>query len=383
MNKDKLKNIIPILLLLFFSLKQIIVNYSTINQYHIYSKLNHTLTFGIVFLLVFFIIFFCQYKIKQYAAITFIGIMIVVSSFITKDLAIVVFYLFVLALKNIDYKKIVKTICFSQITGVSLILMLFNLGLIDERISTRLGIVRRSYGFGHPAFLSTFYLMIVMELFYLYENKIKYYHIIIVVILAEIIDRTTDGRTNMYCLFLFLFLFVIRKSFRKILDLKTIMYVTNYIFLFLALLCSVYLAAKFNPYNILEAKLNSILSNRLYLSNYFWNNYGPSLFGQPLKFISTLEGSLTGQSVLILDNFYLNLVIKFGLVMTGLFVGFVLKLLKLLYLREETTLLIIVFVFLVYSLISPIIINLELNFIFFAGVFIFQKQYNPKNEQFN
>ena len=361
-----------------YIIKNVLLNFSTINIFHRYSQINQVVTITILVLLLFNIVLFSCFRLKELLIIIFAGLITAVSSWKSGDLSFFVYFICIVALKNIEFDTILVRIIAIQFISILLILILFKMNIIPERVSERLGIIRHSFGFNHPGHLPTFCLFIFMGATYLIKDRFKLYMFIPMITIMIVLNKLTDGRTSFFCFIIFCTLYVFNRYF----DLSKIINFLNVFLPSFFVLLSVYIT-RFMTRNKIYYELDLLLSGRFSFMNYFYNNYGISILGQKLNIFTTYESELNvGVTTQVLDNLYLGLLIKYGLLFCVIFLLFLFFLERCLYSKKEYTLMIILLVVLVYSLISNIAPLVELNFIFIVGVALF-KNNNSFKERHN
>ncbi len=96
-------------------------------------------------------------------------------------------------------------------------------------------------------------------------------------------------------------------------------------------------------------KLNVLLTTRISLGNYFYQQYGVTLFGQNVVYHL---GASAGVAYYFLDNEYLVYLINYGLLATTLFVGYIILLTNKAIVTKRYGLLIAIITFAVYGFVE-------------------------------
>ena len=214
------------------------------------------------------------------------------------------FIYFICALAFMDEKndkKIVALFTIITIIGFISVILAGETGLINVRISGRVGIYRSSLGFGNVNTPFVYYTAIIFGLYYLFgdNKKILIPIYIIATLIAMYIFKETDSRTGYYIYYLFIGSSLLYNKKANKYFSEIIPY-TFFIFLFISIaIALLYGQDHSNDVNI-------FLSNRPYFSYYYIKNFlWFNLLGNNSNFYY------------VLDNFYLATLVKMG------FVGFI------------------------------------------------------------
>lgn len=106
---------------------------------------------------------------------------------------------------------------------------------------------------------------------------------------------------------------------------------------------------------------DELLSHRISLAYSILDNYGISLLGQYIPLVSTTEARRTGLTALVLDNAYMHLLLRYGVV---LFVVFILFYSYFIYISfEEKGILSMLIVFLYCGITETWLIRIEIDFL--------------------
>lgn len=214
------------------------------------------------------------------------------------------FIYFICALAFLDEKNNRKLVTlFTIITIISFIGVVLSgeLGIINIKMSGRVGIYRSSLGFGNVNTPFVYFTAIMFGLYYLFgdNKKLLFLIYILTTFVAIYIFGATNSRTGYYIYYLFIISSLlynkkINKYFSKIVPS------TFFIFLIVSILIAVLYGQN------ISNEVNVFLSNRPYFSYYYIQNY--------------LWFNLLGNNIVsyyVLDNFYLATLVKIG------FIGFI------------------------------------------------------------
>ncbi len=246
-----------------------------------------------------------------------------ISSRLTGNYLPLRFIFVILASKNVEFKKIVKNDMLVRIALMIIVVLCHYAGITNDYILYRSDeTIRNSMGFSHPNIFSFHLLMITLEFFYLKytnnrRNKLSDYLLLIVVLI--IMNVCSDSRSSMLALFVFGILFFFRDAIYKYSSKhKSILFIFGFLFIgftIVSILCTIF----YSPSNSFLYSLDKITSYRLYYSNYFYNTYGFSLLGQKVVTISTEYAMLNGVNALVLDNVYIQLLVRYGVLVYSIF----------------------------------------------------------------
>ena len=262
--------------------------------------LNYSMLFVLVGLCV-INIYYKKFNTKQ----TFLmAIFLLLSSLMfvvyNEDNLFIYFICAVAFIDEVDDKKIVSLFTIVSIISFIGVIISANAGLINVKISGRVGIYRSSLGFGNVNTPFIYFTAILFGLYYLFGDKKKILIIIylLTTLAAIYIFRETDSRTGYYLYYAFITCSLLyNKKVNKYVS-KVVPY-TFIIFVIVSILISVLYGGD------LHNSVNVALSNRPFYSYYYIKNY--------------LWFNLIGNNIItyyVLDNFYLALLVKIG------FIGF-------------------------------------------------------------
>ena len=147
-----------------------------------------------------------QYSKKEWIAIAIAGILVSISYLVNDKDEVVRAAVFVISCKNIDVKKILKVVFGITLAGSVILFVLAASGTFGAMTMTANfgrgpfpGIVETRYcfGMGHPnAFQCMMYMMTVLCL-YIYVDKMKWYHFVLLLLINVMTYHYTDSNTAM------------------------------------------------------------------------------------------------------------------------------------------------------------------------------------------
>lgn len=147
-----------------------------------------------------------QYSKKEWIAIAIAGILVSISYLVNDKDEVVRAAVFVISCKNIDVKKTLKVVLGITLAGSVILFVLAASGTFGAMTMTANfgrgpfpGIVETRYcfGMGHPnAFQCMMYMMTVLCL-YIYVDKMKWYHFVLLLLINVMTYHYTDSNTAM------------------------------------------------------------------------------------------------------------------------------------------------------------------------------------------
>lgn len=176
--------------------------------------------FQITFALFFFKVCLTRYTIREYMTIFFFGILGIVSYLITGRNEILRLIMLIAACKDVDMKKCMKMIFWMTLAGCFLIIVLSLTGIYGAVSLTmdfgRGGVeTRYALGMGHPNALHCMVWALTSLGLYLYGDKLKLYHYILILILNMSVFMLSYSRTSLLVGIFAIFLFYLTSEKRK------------------------------------------------------------------------------------------------------------------------------------------------------------------------
>jgi hypothetical protein len=144
---------------------------------------------------------------------------------------------------------------------------------------------------------------------------------------------------------------------------------------------SMYLMSFFySPSNPILVAISSFLSGRIRMGHEYVIDYGVKLFGQQIQQISQFSSNFKGVEM-VLDSFYLKLIIQYGAIITLIFIIYIWTLASKLK-NKKPELLVIMFFTLITLMFADVGSQIIFSYIFIIGVLMFDdrsiKMMTPK-----
>lgn len=335
-----------------------------------------TLT-GLISICLFDLIYIIKNKeirnINKIGIICLTLIISLISYIITQDFTIIKFIILMFSIFYFEFDKIVQWDFKIKLLLIFTVITMYFLGFTETRVFYRIdGTVRYTLGFIHPNTLGFYTMMLVFEYFYINRDKISIRQYVFAIIIFLINWKISDSRTCALIIFAFILYNLINgKWINKLLNNKIIKTLTTYSFLIFSLL-SIAIGFIYNSNNPLMIHLNELLSLRP-------QNYALYLSSYPITILgNNLPDSINGK---FLDNAYLLLILKFGIVQYLGYLFLTIKTFHNLYSKKCNYLIVILLLLLLYGLMENMIIKATMNVFILALILPLQEKVREKNER--
>lgn len=279
--------------------------------------------------------FFQKYTQKDIIKIGLLSLPILVSAALSGFLPLLSTWLFIVAAKDVDFDQLMHYILRILIVSLTVVITLFLLRIIPEyALFERRGIVRHSLGFAHPNLLGEYIFQIIVCFLYIRRRKWKLIDFVLIIpafLFVYFVPNSQSSCACMVILFVFLMIYIVIERWNQTL-LR--LYRCGMVLLYgVANLGSVFLSIVGVEWSSVVRRINQLLSARFSSSHRDLEIFGISLLGQHV-YISAEERELVGiTEKLWLDNGYMALMIRLGVITYLLFS--VLYLLVMLYNKRE------------------------------------------------
>ena len=234
--------------------------------------------------------------------------------------------LFIYALRDVPFKKVAQTSLVVSTCLLFFIIVSAKVGIITNYIEVSESRVRSYLGFRYALFPSMLLMDIVAIVFYLKQNKIQYWKWLLLSLSVYWVYDQTDSRLTFFSSCILLACSLLIKWFPELLSKLgyvfkafKLTFIVNAIISFWV--SFTYLNSGYSFINDLLFKVNHMLGGRLYLANKSLNLYGFGLLGRPVEWYGnglTVEGIRNYQTYLYVDNLYVQILQRFGLLILGL-----------------------------------------------------------------
>ena len=226
-----------------------------------------------------------------------------------------------------------------------------------------------TYGFCHRNVLGANMAFLCLSWFYLRFDKLCKWDLLLWLVLSIGTYLLALSRSSLIVMAVVMAgMYLARQMRDRILSLPHLRKIVCGFFLLL-LLFSILTAILYNPNSGFWVLMDKFLSKRLRFANKCLTEYGLSVFGQNLPFVSSLEAQTSGTAKLILDNAYLRAILYYGVIPGCIFLLFYLRSLDLACYRKNVALIAALLIFTVYGLSERYMLDVYYNFpLFIAGI---------------
>ncbi len=303
-----------------------------------------------------------KYRLKQIVFISLFILMTIVTMFISKDKNILKLVLLILAFKDLDFDRFIKKDFYFKISIIILLAILYFLGLTDNNLVYREGILRNSFGFKHPNNLGLYLMMICLDYYYMHKNNSIIKPVLLSIIVCLLIYKFIDSRTTFIVIIGATILIIINKILKnRVVNNRIVKFVSKNLFLILLIVSIVFVYLYQRGINFTYT-LNRLLTGRIYLNSLFLSQY-------PINFLG--HDILTNEK-LILDSSYFNILLKYGLICILFFYQVFNHTIKSAYKNKNYIMVIIFIVLLFYGFSESFLYKVSAN----AFLLYFGKIYN-------
>lgn len=310
------------------------------------------------------------YKINKYTILDLLICVVFMISYYYSRVTISVF-IFFMFIKYVDFRLVVKTFMFAVLLGFVFVLVTYVFGLYRYTgfdMYRADGTFRSPLGYKYPTYLPNVSLFIYLGWVFLRQNRIRIVEIFLMGLLNYFIYSITDTRTIYYLVNLLLigviFIRYFKLSYNTMLLGGLFKFSTIYLFVILAVL-SIYLNITYDPNIPWMDKLNKALSGRLYYGHKGFVDYGISLLGQEIEYVSIVD-KFTGNDLFVIDAGYMKVLLDYGIVLFLLITYGFLKVGKRLVAHNQNYFGLIMIIMLLDVCVNPHMILLDFNPFFFA-----------------
>lgn len=327
---------------------------------------------GIGCLALLFKILGTKYTKKELAVIGIIGFFGVMNALYTGQMGILLVAFFIMGMKDVSLRKI-----FSLMLGIQIIL--FVLGVVPDLImiaaggevrgvtleKSIMGVTeardqfRVGLGFIHPNAFQQNIAFISMLTIYLFQSKIRIWHLAILLAANIGFYALTYSNTGLAVFIIYFMLYLLYRYQYHIAGFMGIC--SRYIFLVLVAV-NLYIAWAYSPGNHFYDKLNRFMVGRLVWSHEYLNAVGLTWWGRDI-----MKADLPYK---YLDNGYMVAILGYGCVVFVLYCVMVYRLLRVLYETEQFLAIFMIGAVHIYFIMETFMMSALLNytFVFFAGM---------------
>lgn len=262
-------------------------------------------------------------RIRNVFKITMLLIVAIMSFYATRSIDIVWIFALAICGYDIDLRVMAKIVLATSIFAIAFALLFYFFGALNVYSLVKItGYLQSSYGFTHPNQFGKLLFLVVFCVLLIKDGNLSVSNIVACLLISIAIYYVTLSRTSFLSSIAAIAIIGLsqhRRSSKTCLLLVRGIVVASVIF-------SVGFMLFLDRGIQWEFGLDELLSNRLYWDSYYYLTYGINLFGHNVSTFSTLAFSTTDTQFLV-DNSFVYLIIKLGLVPFAIIIGFIVSLL--------------------------------------------------------
>lgn len=279
------------------------------------------------------------------------------------DFTLMEFAIIVIAAKDISPRTLVKVFAVIKTAAVILTLALAAVKVLPTIIyENGENDAYNTYGFCHRNVLGANMAVLCLAWLYLRYQKLQPRDLALWGVLTVVTYLVAVSRTSLIIMALSIVLvYGCRRMEDRILKTPHIRRILLGFFLglfLISLVCTVF----YERYNEFWEFVDKIFTKRLRFSHQVLEEYGFSLFGQEIEFVSTLEAQNTDDTRLILDNAFMRALLHNGIIPGSLFLAACCKALDRSWQRKNLPLIAGMLVMAVYGMSERFMMDVNYNF---------------------
>lgn len=265
---------------------------------------------------------FSLYKKKEAivaTALLTVGMLSVLGS---RDFGLMEFFVIMLAMKGQNHKKNLSVFFLVKCLALLLTPLLWKIGIL-ETMYYKDDIVGyyNTFGFCHRNVLGANVAVVCIVWFYIRYRVIKVYDVIAWTVIAIFTYMAADSLTSVLIMLITISVSIMfRIKQEKIVHWTYIKWIFIGCFI-LFFLISIIGTLFYSKDSTIWKMIDNIFTKRFYFSNYCFEKYGLSLFGQNIDFVSSIQAQNSESAKLILDNSYMRAILYYGLIPGLTFLG--------------------------------------------------------------
>lgn len=315
-----------------------------------FAGINNRINLFVFGLLMCQIIFFQSYTRDELIMIVAITIPVAISTILSGQKTIMASWMFIVATKDIDMEKLIRIAYKVLLIVVPVIISMCLLGFIENVTLMRGNVERFSLGFSHPNQLGLRVFQLIACHCYVHRDRLRTQNYLYILLTILFLIRIPNSKTAyivtsvfLCMLLLYEFIKTHRPEYMKLYE-KGILF--GYVCLNIFSIFFSYIDVK--KFFIL-AKIDSWMSSRFSLCHKVWLLYGVPILGQKVYVTEDERRQAGVQSRIWLDNAYVNILLRYGILFFLIFSISYFCLLKIVVLQKQYMLAIILFLYALYG----------------------------------
>lgn len=270
--------------------------------------------------------------------------------------------LFMYSTRNIDITGIIKISYIISVILLIIIILSSYLGVIENYIYYDTTRERQYLGFRYALYPSSILCNIIFLKVYLEKERISWKSIILLLISSYILYTLTDSRLTFVLGLLILVFSAVNKINPSICE-KILLRLLIFSYVFVGII-SLYFTLNYNHLIDWQENLNEILGGRLSLGYSTLEFYGYGLFGREVELVGNgldVNGIVNSSSYNYVDNLYVQLLLKTGVLFLVFFIICMTYVTYLTYKQKNLYLYVILVVLALHGLIDDLILQIQYN----------------------
>ena len=314
------------------------------------------------------------YSKKELAVIVAVGILFLISAYVTKDKNLLIYWVFIVAAHDMDFQDIIKWSLWVHIGALMFVIGSCYVGILENRIfGLMYGIrIRDSLGFQYTTTGSNFFFYIILMWVYWRKSKITWPEVAVLIAGNLYLFSKTDTKNAFALGMLAIIGTVVLKYIPYLREYKKI-YSVLAVGIVPALSAGIIsISIKYDQAILWMDKFNRLISGRLDLGKSGYLNYGLRLFGQKIEWI----GGEPGEGIVynFVDSSYMQMLLNFGPIILGLILAGLILIGIFIAVRKDTYFLLVFVLFAVHSTFDPQLVWIGYNSFLLVYSYIYRNR---------
>lgn len=344
------KNIYIFIFILWYS-TEIIFNTTLKSFMGIKIEAISNLVSWLVFVLLMMkIVIFQSYKKKELIIIVVITLPFIIATAFSGNRTLLSTWMFIVAAKNNDLDEIVHIAYRILLIMIPFVIILHFFGFIEDHTMMRGSIQRLSLGFSHPNQLGLRIFQLILCNLYVHREKLNmlnYFYEILALLFTIIIPNSQTAYISLIVLFILLLIYEYIRNQNQILIR---IYAGGLLIGSILLnVLSIILSFIDVNRNLLLSRIDKWMSGRFSWGHRVWQIYGTSFWGRRIYVTEEEVGVIGLTSRLYLDNAYLSIFLRYGVLVFLIFSFFYIFLVREMIVQKRYMLVVIFFLYALYG----------------------------------
>lgn len=302
-----------------------------------------------------------KYNYKTIIGLLIITVLLILVTMQSEDNLLLKVFIIAIAYGDIELKKFIKLDVIIRILFMFTVILLYNIGLTENYFMFREdGTIRSSMGFAHPNNFGQYLLVVCADLVLLRFEKIKFIDYIYLFCSIFLINHFSNSRTSQVCLVVLIIAIILLKKRIDIMNFKLVRVIIINSFLIFTII-SIFLANSYKANESWAIKLDGLVSNRISYASRFLEYYDIKLFGNEIEMKYTQEARANGEQPWVLDNSYLVILLRYGIIAYIIIYLIMLTITRELYKKKEYVIIMLWFIFGINAIFENTIFKIQFN----------------------